>query len=159
MAKKNKLTPNRVSILNKKAKYLYFIIDRFTAGVALSGTEVKSLREGKAGLVDSFCIVQDGEVWLKNMYIAEYKYSSFNSHGLRRDRKLLLTKKEIRNLAKEVGTPGMSIIPLKVFFTDKGLAKVEIALCKGKKDYDKRATIKENEGRRELDRVRKNYKY
>lgn len=147
----------QVNIRNKRATFDYEILDTYTAGLVLTGTEVKSLRAGKAGLTDTFCIFDKGELWVKNAYIAEYFYGTYNNHNSHRDRKLLLNKKELRNLANDSKEPGLTIVPLRLFFNEKGIAKLDIALCKGKKQYDKRDSIKEEEGRRELDRAKKNY--
>ena len=136
-----------------------FVIDQYTAGIVLTGTEIKSIRAGKAGLVDTFCFISNNEIWVKNMYIAEYSFGSFNRHEIRRDRKLLLNKKEIRNLAEETKSPGQTIVPLRLFIDDNGRAKLVIGLCRGKKEYDKRETLKEKEGRREMDRVLKGHRY
>lgn len=144
---------NAVNIKNKRATFDFEIIETFTAGIVLTGTEIKSIRLGKAGLTDSFCYESNGEVWLKNMYIGEYFYGSYNNHESRRDRKLLLNKKEIQSIGKASKDSGFSIIPLRVFVNDKGLAKVVIALAKGKKEYDKRQSLKEKEDRREMDRM------
>ncbi|MCR5393841.1 MAG: SsrA-binding protein SmpB [Bacteroidales bacterium] len=155
---KNKKNSNtQVNIRNKRATFDYEILDTYTAGLVLTGTEVKSLRAGKAGLTDTFCIFDKGELWVKNAYIAEYFYGTYNNHNSHRDRKLLLSKKELRNLANDSKEPGLTIVPLRLFFNEKGLAKMDIALCKGKKQFDKRNTIKEEEGRRELDRAKKHF--
>ena len=119
----------------------------------LTGTEIKSIRLGKAGLTDSFCYESGGEIWIKNMYVGEYFYGSYNNNQSRRDRKLLLNKKEIAALGKASKDSGFSIVPLRVFINDRGLAKVEIALARGKKEYDKRQSIREREDRREMDRM------
>lgn len=157
---KKKTTPStRVNIKNKRAEHDYLIIDRFTAGIVLSGTEIKSIRAGKAGLVDTFCYINEGEMWVKNMYVAEYALGSFNKHELRRDRKLLLHKKEIRSLQNDTKSPGYTIIPLRLFINGGGLAKLEIGLCRGKKEYDKRQTLKEKESRREVERFTKGHSY
>lgn len=150
---------SRINIKNKRAEHDYFIIDQYTAGIVLTGTEIKSIRAGKAGLVDTFCFISNNEIWVKNMYIAEYSFGSFNRHEIRRDRKLLLNKKEIRNLAEETKSPGQTIVPLRLFIDDNGRAKLVIGLCRGKKEYDKRETLKEKEGRREMDRVLKGHRY
>ena len=144
---------NAVNIKNKRATFDFEIIETFTAGIVLTGTEIKSIRLGKAGLTDSFCYESNGEVWLKNMYIGEYFYGSYNNHASRRDRKLLLNKKEIQSIGKASKDSGFSIVPLRVFVNNKGLAKVVIALAKGKKEYDKRQSLKEKEDRREIDRM------
>lgn len=148
---KLKLSP--INIRNKRATFDYEVVETYTAGIVLTGTEIKSIRLGKASLVDTFCFEANGEIWVKNMYIGEYFYGSYNNHSARRDRKLLLNKKEIRELGKASKDNGFSIIPLKVFITSKGLAKMDIALAKGKKEYDKRQSIKEKEDKREIDRM------
>ncbi len=148
---KMKLTP--VNIKNKRATFDFEILDTFTAGIVLTGTEIKSIRLGKAGLTDSFCYENNGEIWIKNMYIGEYFYGSYNNHTSRRDRKLLLNKKEIREIGKASKDSGFSIVPLRVFINERGLAKVVIALAKGKKEYDKRQSIKAKEDKREMDRL------
>ena len=142
----------RVRIKNKRATFDYEIIDKYTAGIVLTGTEIKSIREGKASLVDTFCFIHNGELWVKNMYVAEYSYGSYNNHSTRRDRKLLLNKKEISNLRNDTLSPGYTIVPLVLFINDKGLAKLDVALCRGKKEFDKRASIRERDDKRELDR-------
>ena len=154
-----KIVPSRINIKNKRAEHDYFIIDQYTAGIVLTGTEIKSIRAGKAGLVDSFCFISNNEIWVKNMYVAEYSFGSFNRHEIRRDRKLLLNKKEIRHLADETKSPGQTIVPLRLFIDDNGRAKLVVGLCRGKKEYDKRETLKEKEGRREMDRVLKGHRY
>ena len=119
----------------------------------LSGTEIKSIRAGKASLVDTFCIVEKGELWVKNMYIAEYFYGTYNNHTARRDRKLLLTRKELRKIEGAVKASGFTIVPTKLFINEKGLAKVVVAIARGKKEYDKRDSIRERDDRREMDRA------
>ena len=146
-----------VQIRNKKASFEYFFVDTFTAGIVLTGTEIKSIRAGKASLVDSFCYINKGEMWVQGMNISPYFYGSYASHEAKRPRKLLLTKKEIRSLETESKTPGFTIIPILIFIDENGRAKVDIALAKGKKEYDKRQTLKEKEDRREMDRARKYY--
>lgn len=146
---------NQINIKNRRASFDYEIIETFTAGIVLTGTEIKSIRQGKAGLTDTFCFINNDEVWVKNMYIAEYFYGSYNNHVARRDRKLLLNKKEIDKLEKNNDLSGFSIVPLKLFINEKGLAKLVIAIAKGKKIYDKRQSIKEREDKRMLDRIMK----
>ena len=119
----------------------------------LTGTEIKSIRLGKASLVDTYCYFVNGELWVKNMHISEYFYGSYNNHTARRERKLLLSKKELRNLHNEEKTPGFTIVPTRLFINEKGLAKLVIALAKGKKQYDKRQSLKEKDDRREMDRM------
>lgn len=146
-----------VNIRNKRATFDYEILDTFTAGIVLTGTEIKSLRSGKAGLTDSFCLFDKNELWAKNVYIAEYFYGTYNNHNAHRDRKLLLTRRELRGLANDSKETGLTIVPLRLFINDAGLAKMDIALCKGKKEYDKRDSIKDKESLRELDRARKHF--
>ena len=145
----------QVNIKNKKAHFNYEIGDTFTAGIVLTGTEIKSIREGKANLTDSYCVVDHGEVWVKNMHISEYFYGSYNNHVVKRDRKLLLNRKEISKIAKEVENPGFTIVPIKIFINEKGYAKLVIGIGRGKKQYDKRQSIKEREDKRNLDRFMK----
>lgn len=142
-----------INIRNKRANFDYAISETFTAGIVLTGTEIKSIRQGKASLVDTFCYVANGEVWIKNMYIAEYFYGSYNNHEIRRDRKLLLTKKEIAKLAKSGKETGFTIVPLKVFINERGLAKMVIGIGRGKKEYDKRQSIREREDKRNIARA------
>ena len=146
-----------IQIRNKKASFDYFFIDTYTAGIVLTGTEIKSIRQGKASLVDTFCYIHNGEMWLKGMNISPYFYGSFANHEARRDRKLLLTKREIRRLQEETKAVGVTLIPTLVFIDRKGYAKVDIALAKGKKEYDKRQTLKAKEDRREMDRATKRF--
>lgn len=154
---RKKLKPASINIKNKRASFDYHIIDTYTAGIVLTGTEIKSIRAGKAGLVDTFCYIHNHEVWVKNMYIAEYSFGSYNNHNTRRDRKLLLNRKEIYNLENDTKSPGYTIVPLQLFIDENGRAKLDIGLCKGKKEYDKRASLKEKADRREMDRAIKHY--
>lgn len=144
---------NQVNIKNRKAHFNYEIGDTFTAGLVLTGTEIKSIRDGKASLTDSYCVVDRGEVWVKGMHVSEYFYGSYNNHVARRDRKLLLSKKEISKIEKESNEAGFTIVPLRIFINDKGFAKMVIGIGKGKKSYDKRQTIKEREDKRNMDRM------
>lgn len=146
---------NQINIKNRRATFDYEISDTFTAGLVLTGTEIKSIRLGKAGLTDTYCVVDNGEVWVKGMYVAEYFYGSYNNHQARRDRKLLLTKKEIAKISKASDDPGYTIVPLRLFISDKGLAKLVIGIGRGKKTYDKRQSIREREDKRTLDRLMK----
>lgn len=159
MANNNKLKKKNgnINIKNKRAEFDYLVVDRYTAGIVLTGTEIKSIRAGKAGLVDTYCYIHNGEMWVKNMYVAEYDFGSYNNHVSRRDRKLLLNKKEIVNLQNETKSPGFTIVPLRLFIDENGRAKLVIAHCRGKKEYDKRATLKEKADRREMDRAIKRY--
>ena len=144
-----------VLIPNKRATFDYELLDTYTAGLVLVGTEIKSLRLGKASLVDAYCYFHNGELWLKNANISEYFYGSYNNHVARRDRKLLLNRKELRKLLDYVQTPGVTIIPTKIFINERGLATVVIAPARGKKLYDKRASLREKDDRREMDRAMK----
>ena len=146
-----------ICIKNKKAYFDYTILDTYIAGIILTGTEIKSIRAGKASLVDTFCYIHNNEIWLKNSYIAPYENSGYISHEERRERKLLLNKKEIEKLHKFSLITGNTIIPLKMFINEKGLCKIEIAACKGKKEYDKREAIKERDNKREIDSFIKNF--
>ena len=146
-----------VQIKNKKASFEYFFVDTYTAGIVLTGTEIKSIRQGKASLVDTYCYIHNGEIWVKGMSISPYSYGSYNNHVMKRDRKLLLNKREIRNLAEDTKQPGFTIVPTLVFIDENGRVKVDIALCRGKKQYDKRQTLKAKEDRREMERAIKHY--
>jgi SsrA-binding protein len=142
-----------VNIKNRRATFDYTISETFTAGLVLTGTEIKSIRQGKASLVDTFCYVNNGEVWVKNMYIAEYFYGTYNNHTERRDRKLLLNRKEIARLDKNGKEAGFTIVPLRLFISDRGYAKLVIGLGRGKKEYDKRQSIKERDDKRDMARM------
>lgn len=146
-----------IQIKNKKAAFEYFFVDTYTAGIVLTGTEIKSIRQGKASLVDAYCIIINGELWVKDMNISPYFYGSYNNHESKRDRKLLLTRKEIRKLQEATKQVGFTIVPTLVFIDQKGHAKMDIALAKGKKSFDKRQTLKEKEDRREMDRAIKHF--
>jgi SsrA-binding protein len=155
------LIPNKgknINIKNKRAEFDYLLLDKYTAGIVLTGTEIKSIRKGKASLVDTYCYIIAGEVWVKNMYIAQYEQGSYNNHVERRDRKLLLNRKEIRKMQQTVKSPGFSIVPTLLFIDDNGRAKLDIHIARGKREYDKRETLKEKEDRRNIDRqFKKNY--
>ncbi|HBG42815.1 MAG TPA: SsrA-binding protein [Porphyromonadaceae bacterium] len=142
-----------VNIRNKRASFDYELLDTFTAGIVLTGTEIKSIRLGKGSLVDTFCVFEKDELWVRNMYIAEYFYGTYNNHSARRDRKLLLNRTELRKLMRLVKETGFTIIPTRLFVNDKGLAKLNIAVAKGKKQYDKRQALKEKEDKRTMDRM------
>ena len=146
-----------VNIRNKKASFEYFFIEEFTAGIVLTGTEIKSIRLGKASLVDTFCYINNGEIWVKGMSVSPYFYGSYNNHEMKRDRKLLLNRKEIQKLESATKQTGYTIIPLLVFIDQNGRAKMDIALCKGKKEFDKRHSLFVFEDRREMDRAMKRY--
>ena len=146
-----------IQIKNKKASFEYFLVETFTAGIVLTGTEIKSIRLGKASLVDTYCTIINGEIWVKGMSVSPYFYGSFSNHEMVRDRKLLLNRREIRWLAEAIKQPGYTIIPTLVFIDQNGWAKMDIALARGKKMYDKRQSMREKEDRREMDRVKKNF--
>ncbi|MDE6057669.1 MAG: SsrA-binding protein SmpB [Muribaculaceae bacterium] len=144
-----------INIKNRRATFDYEIGDTYTAGMVLTGTEIKSIRAGKASLTDSYCMIDRGEVWVKGMNISEYFYGSYNNHAARRDRKLLLSKKEIAKIEKAISDPGYTLIPLRIFINDRGYAKLVVGVARGKKQYDKRQAIKEREDKRILDRMMK----
>ncbi len=142
-----------INIRNKKASFDYELLDTYTAGIVLTGTEIKSVRQSKASLADTYCIFINGELWVKGMHIAEYFYGSYNNHQAKRDRKLLLTVKELRKLSADSSSPGFTIVPTRLFINEKGLAKLVVALARGKRQYDKRETMRENDDRREMARA------
>jgi SsrA-binding protein len=146
---------SNVNIKNKRAGFDYEFIETYTAGIVLTGTEIKSIRLGKAGLVDTFCIFEKNELWVRNMYIAEYFYGSYNNHSARRDRKLLLNKKELKKMQRLVKETGYTIVPTRIFLNERGLAKVNIAVARGKKQYDKRQSLREKDDKRAMDRAMK----
>ncbi len=149
----------KINIKNKKARFEYEILDTYVAGIQLTGTEIKSIRASKARITESFCEFNDkGELFAINMYIEEYINGNIYNHQPKSERRLLLNKRELKKLQKEVQNVGLTIIPLKLFLTDKGWAKLEIALCKGKKLYDKRETLKDRDNKRNLDRIKKDFK-
>ena len=144
-----------MAIANRSAYHEYFIEDKYDAGMVLTGTEVKSLRDGRASFNDSYCYFDKGELWIKSLHIAEYSHGTVNNHDPLRVRKLLLQKRELKKIQSKLKEKGFTIVPLKIFFTDKGLAKLEIGLGKGKKLYDKRETIKQRDTEREMKRFLK----
>lgn len=144
-----------ISIKNKRATFDYEIIEEYTAGIVLYGTEIKSLRLGKASMNDCYCYFSNGELYLRGLNISEYEWGTYNNHQPKRDRKLLLQKRELSKLARATQDVGLTIVGLRLFINERGLAKVVIALCRGRKVYDKREYIKENDARREMDRARK----
>jgi SsrA-binding protein len=144
-----------ITIRNKKASHDYEFLEKFIAGIKLTGTEIKSIRAGKAALTDSYCLFRDGELYIKGMHISEYWWGNLNNHDPLRERKLLLKARELRKIERKVKEAGLTIIVVKVFINERGLAKAEIAVSKGKKEYDKRETLKRKETERELDRLRK----
>jgi SsrA-binding protein len=141
-----------MEIKNRQAYFEYFFDDKYVAGIVLTGTEVKSLREGKASFNDSYCIFNKGELWIKSFHISEYSHGTVNNHDPVRERKLLLSKRELKKLQAKIKEKGYTIIPLRLFFNEKNLAKLEIGLGKGKKLHDKRETIKQRDTERELKR-------
>ena len=148
-----------INILNKKARFSYDLLDTYTAGIVLTGTEIKSIRASKASIAESFCEFNDsGELFVINMTVQEYDHGNHFNHRPKAERKLLLNKKELRKLEKEVKNTGLTIIPTKLFINEKGFAKLKIALAKGKKLFDKRETIKDRDNKRNLDRIKKNFK-
>ncbi len=146
-----------VNILNKRARFDYEIIEKFTAGIVLAGTEIKSIRLGKANITESFCEFSGTELFAINTYIEEYAYGNQFNHKARSERKLLLNKRELKGLARSVQAKGLTIVPLRLFTNEKGIAKLEIGLCKGKKTYDKRESLKEQDTKRDLDRIKKSF--
>ncbi|MCG9912193.1 MAG: SsrA-binding protein SmpB [Flavobacteriales bacterium] len=147
----------KIEIRNKRATFDYEILDTLTAGIVLTGTEIKSLRAGKANLTDSFCLVEKGEVFVKNMHISEYEKGGHYNHEPKRDRKLLLNRKEINKWHTKLKEKGLTMVPLKLFINPKGLAKLDIGLARGKKTYDKRESLKEKDAKRQIERVKKEY--
>ena len=146
----------KINILNKRAKFEFHLLDQYTAGIVLTGTEIKSIRLGKASITDSFCeFNENNELFIINMFIDEYEFGNHFNHKTKSQRKLLLNKKELKKLLKDLKNSGLTIVPLKVFISEKGYAKVLISLAKGKKMYDKRQVIKERENKRQLDRIKK----
>ena len=148
-----------INIKNRKARFAYEILDKYVAGIVLGGTEIKSIRQGKASIGESFCQFNDhGELFIINMHIDEYSHGSHYNHKPRAERKLLLNKRELKKLQKEVQNTGLTIVPLRLFINDRGLAKMEVALARGKKLHDKRETIKDRDNKRNLDRIKKQYR-
>lgn len=146
---------SNINIKNKRATFDYELLETFTAGMVLTGTEIKSIRLGKASLVDTFCIFEKSGLWVRNMNISEYFYGSYNNHVARRDRKLLLNKKELKKIERMTKETGYTIVPTRLFINEKGLAKLVIAVARGKKQYDKRQSLKEKDDKRMMDRVMK----
>ncbi|MDR1436623.1 MAG: SsrA-binding protein SmpB [Candidatus Symbiothrix sp.] len=144
---------NNVTIKNRRASFDYEFIETYVAGIVLTGTEIKSIRLGKAGLTDSYCVVTGNELWVKNMYVAEYFYGTYNNHEARKDRKLLLNRKELNKIETLSKNTGFTVIPTKLFLNEKGLAKLSIAVAKGKKSYDKRQSLREKDDQRDMDRA------
>ena len=143
---------SKVSIKNRKASFEYEFIQKYTAGIILVGTEIKSIRANKASISDAYCVIIDSEVIIKNLHISKYKYASFSNHEPKRERKLLLNKQEINKIKSRVQEKGFALVPIRLFINDKGIAKLEIAVAKGKKIYDKRENIKEKDIKRNIER-------
>jgi len=152
------MSENNVNISNKRARFEFHILDEFDAGIQLSGTEIKSIRQNKASILEAYCVFEGTELYVRNMHISEYAEASYNSHKIRRDRKLLLNRKELDKLFKKSKIKGFSIVPLKIFMSDSGFAKMRIALGEGKKLHDKREDMKEKDTKRDLDRIMKSRK-
>jgi SsrA-binding protein len=150
---KEKFT-NQVNIRNKRASFEYQFLETYVAGIQLTGTEIKSIREGKVNLQDGYCIYHEGELWVKQMHISQYNEGTYNNHEPLRDRKLLMTRRELNKLEGKLKDKGLTIIPIRLFTTERGFAKLEIALAKGKKLFDKRESIKERDTTRELSRIK-----
>ena len=146
-----------INIQNKRARFDYEILDKYNAGIVLTGTEIKSIRLGKASITESFCEFSNNELFVINATIEEYLYGTHYNHKAKSERKLLLNRKELKKLEKDNQNKGLTIFPLRLYTTDKGLAKLEIALCKGKKNYDKRESLKEQDSKRDIDRIKKNF--
>ena len=151
------MATKEINIINKKAAFNFFISATYEAGIILTGTEIKSVREGKVNLSDSFCFLRNGELWIKNMHISEYAPGSYNNHIAKRERKLLLNKSELIKLASKLREKGITIVPIKLYINDRNYAKLQIGLAKGKKKFDKRESLKEAEAKREMYRAGKNY--
>lgn len=149
------MSSNEINIKNKRARFEYFIDEEFIAGIVLAGTEIKSIRNGKASIIESYCVIAEGELFIRNMYIAPYENASFYTHKTRGDRKLLLNKKELTRIEKFLKVKGNTIVPLKLFLSDKGWLKIQIACARGKKLHDKREDLKEKDDKREMDRAMK----
>lgn len=149
------MSDSKIHIRNKKASFEYAFIDKFVAGIQLNGTEIKSIRDSKASINEGYCYVKDSEVFIKNMHIAIYEAGSYNNHDPKRDRKLLLNKTEIKKIEKKLKDKGLTLIPLVLFLNEKGIAKLEIAIAKGKKLYDKRESLKEQDSKRMIGRLMK----
>lgn len=149
------MSNNEVNIRNKRARFEYQLDEFFTAGMVLSGTEIKSIRNGKASILEAYCVVDNGQVFIRNMHVSPYENGSFYNHTARSDRKLLLNRKEIKKLEKWVKTKGNTIVPLKLFLSEKGWLKLEMATAVGKKLHDKRQDLKEKDDKRDMDRAMK----
>ena len=151
------MAEKEINIVNRKAAFNYFVTASYEAGIMLTGTEIKSVREGKASLGDAYCFLKNGELWIKSMHISEYAAGSYNNHIPKRERKLLLNKLELRKLVSRMREKGTTIIPIRLYINERGFAKLEIGLARGKKKFDKRESLKEAEAKREMSRAKKNY--
>ncbi len=149
------MAQNEINIKNRRASFDYEFIEEYNAGIILTGTEIKSIRAGKASLVDSYCYFDKGELWVKGIHIAEYRLGTYYNHEEKRERKLLLTRKELRKLERNVKETGLTIVPTKMFLTEKGWVKLRIALARGKKEYDKRESLKLKDAKKDMDRAMK----
>lgn len=147
-----------INITNRKAGFNYFITESWEAGIMLTGTEIKAIRQGKANLNDAYCFFKDDELWIKNLHISEYDDGGYSNHAPKRDRKLLLHRHQLRKMQSKLREKGVTIIPVKLYLSDRGFAKLEIGLARGKKLYDKRETIKQAEAKREMGRMMKKHK-
>ena len=156
MAKPKK--PKKIEFVNRKAKFEYHFLDTYEAGLKLQGTEIKAIRTGDVNLSDAYCTFRKGELWVKSLYIKEYLYGTYANHESRQDRKLLLKRQELRKLERKVKEKGFTIIPYRLYLNERGFAKLEIQLAQGKKAYDKRESIKRKDQKRDLDRVKKQYR-
>ncbi|MCT4622184.1 MAG: SsrA-binding protein SmpB [Schleiferiaceae bacterium] len=148
---------NTINISNKRARYEYELLDQFTAGLQLLGTEIKSIRQGKAKITDSFCFMQNGEMFIRNMHVAEYDHGNINNHNPLRERKLLLKRDELKKCERKLKDKGLTIVALKLFINEQGFAKLNIAIAKGKKLHDKRDSLKEKDQKREAARAKNRY--
>ena len=148
----------KINVRNKRAAFDYEILEEYTAGIVLAGTEIKSIRAGKVSMVDTFCYFDKGELWVRGINIAEYAWGTCNNHAPRRDRKLLLTARELEKLRRASQDRGLTIVELRLFLNDRGLAKIVVGLARGRKSYDKREYLKENDAKREMDKAMKNYR-
>lgn len=148
---------NKVNIVNKRARFEYHLLDKYTAGIQLSGSEIKSIRAGRASITEAFVVVERGEVFIRNMHIAEYKNASYFQHKPKSDRKLLLKRQEINRLERKLQDKGLTVIPLRIFINENGWAKVEFSVAKGKKLHDKRQDLRERDDKRDMERIKKNY--
>ncbi len=148
----------KINVRNKRATFDYEILEEWTAGIVLAGTEIKSIRLGKVSMTDSYCYFERGELWIRGVNIAEYSWGTCNNHTPKRDRKLLLTRKELRKIERALQDRGLTVVGLRLFLNERGLVKVVVGLARGRKSYDKREYLKANDARREMEQVKKNYR-